>query len=62
MEVDAMDISGLGTSAAAKKLKSELRLLAVENLKRIFDHGTSTSPERIIASMEAKTIWHPIGI
>lgn len=62
MEVDAMDISGIGSSAAAKKLKAELRLLAVENLKRVTDFGTDTTPERIIALMEAKTVWHPIGI
>jgi acyl-CoA reductase-like NAD-dependent aldehyde dehydrogenase len=62
MEVDAMDISGIGSTPAAKKLKSELRLQAVENLKRIADFGTHTSPDRITALMEAKTIWHPIGI
>jgi len=62
MEVDAMDISGLGSTPAGKKLKSELRLQAVENLKRIADFGTSTSPGRITALMEAKTIWHPVGI
>lgn len=62
MEVDAMDISGIGNSAGAKKMKSELQLQGVENLKRIADFGTSTSPERILAWMETKTVWHPIGI
>lgn len=62
MEVDAIDISGIGSTPAAKKLKSELRLLAVENLKRVADLGTDVAPERITALMEAKTIWHPVGI
>ena len=62
MEVDAIDISGLGASAASKKMKVELRLQAVENLKRIGDFETSVSLQRIIAFMEAKTVWHPIGI
>jgi acyl-CoA reductase-like NAD-dependent aldehyde dehydrogenase len=62
MEVDAMDISGIGSSPAAKRLKSELRLLAVENLKRVADFETDVAPERITALMEAKTIWHPVGI
>ena len=62
MEVDAIDISGIGKSSADMKLKSEIRLQGVENLKRIFDHGVSTTPERILSFMETKTVWHPIGI
>ena len=62
MEVDAIDISGLGASATSKKMKVELRLQAVENLKRIGDFETGASLQRIIAFMEAKTVWHPIGI
>lgn len=62
MEVDAMDLSGIGSTPASKKVKSELRLQGVENLKRIADFAESTSPERIIALMDAKTVWHPVGI
>ena len=62
MEVDAIDISGIASSSVEKKMKAEIRLQGVENLKRISDHGLSTAPERILAFMETKTVWHPIGI
>lgn len=56
MEVDGLDISG------QKKMRDEIRTLATENLKRVADFKSSTSPERILALMDQKTIWHPIGI
>lgn len=62
MEVDAIDLSGLGDTPAARRMKNELQLQSVENLKRVVDYKESTSLQRIIAFMEAKTVWHPIGI
>ncbi|MFM7462688.1 MAG: aldehyde dehydrogenase family protein [Actinomycetota bacterium] len=56
MEVDGLDISGV------KSGSGEIRALATENLKRIADFDSSTSPNRILALMDQKTIWHPIGI
>ena len=62
MEVDAIDISGIGSNPAAKRMKNEIRLQSVENLKRIADFEEEVSLPRILAFMEAKTVWHPIGI
>jgi acyl-CoA reductase-like NAD-dependent aldehyde dehydrogenase len=57
MDVDAIDASGL--SAAQEK---EARLQGVENLKRIFAFKADQTPQRVLAFMENKTVWHPIGI
>ena len=55
-----MDIDGLGISGVPTKLRGELRTAGAENLKRISSFSAA-SPERILAFMEAKTVWHPIG-
>jgi acyl-CoA reductase-like NAD-dependent aldehyde dehydrogenase len=55
MEVDGLDLSGIDDIA-------ELRKSGAENLKRIHTYKKEVSPERILAFMEFKTIWHPIGI
>ena len=57
MDVDAVDASGL-TVAQDK----ELRIAGTENLKRVSTFKAETSPQRILAFMEQKTVWHPIGI
>jgi acyl-CoA reductase-like NAD-dependent aldehyde dehydrogenase len=57
MDVDAIDASGL--SATQEK---EARLEGVENLKRIFAFKGDQTPQRVLAFMENKTVWHPIGI
>jgi acyl-CoA reductase-like NAD-dependent aldehyde dehydrogenase len=56
MEIDGLDLSGLTESIA------ELRKSGAENLKRIHAFDNAVSPDRILAFMEFKTIWHPIGI
>lgn len=56
MDIDAMDITGI----SAKKA-DELRLAGAENLKRIFTFKKE-EPARILAFMESKTVWHPIGL
>jgi acyl-CoA reductase-like NAD-dependent aldehyde dehydrogenase len=55
MEVDGLDLSGIDSIA-------ELRESGAENLKRIHTFEKDVSPERILAFMEYKTIWHPVGI
>lgn len=56
MDIDAMDISGVSAI-----MKSDLKSAGAENLKRIHSFKGS-DPARIIAFMEAKTVWHPIGL
>ena len=55
MEIDGLDLSGIDSIA-------ELRVSSAENLKRIHTFEKDVSPERILAFMEYKTIWHPVGI
>lgn len=56
MEIDGLDLSGFTESIA------EIRKSGAENLKRIHAFDNVVSPDRILAFMEFKTIWHPIGI
>jgi acyl-CoA reductase-like NAD-dependent aldehyde dehydrogenase len=56
MDIDGLDISGLPTLERAA-----IKVAGVENLKRISEFSKSGEPGRILAFMEAKTIWHPIG-
>lgn len=56
MEIDGLDLSGFTESIA------EIRKSGAENLKRIHAFDNAVSPDRILAFMEFKTIWHPIGI
>jgi len=55
MDIDGLDISGVPT-----KSRGDLRIAGAENLKRISSFSAA-SPDRILAFMEAKTVWHPIG-
>ncbi len=57
MDVDAIDTTGL--SATQDK---EARIAGAENLKRISAFKSDVSPQRILAFMEHKTVWHPIGL
>jgi acyl-CoA reductase-like NAD-dependent aldehyde dehydrogenase len=56
MDIDALDISGLPS-----KKHADIKVAGAENLKRIHSFK-SADPGRIIAFMEAKTVWHPIGL
>ena len=55
MDIDGMDISG------AKKA-APLKVAGAENLKRIHSFTKVKNPARILAFMEAKTVWHTVGI
>jgi acyl-CoA reductase-like NAD-dependent aldehyde dehydrogenase len=57
MDIDRMDISGID-----KKKRTALKEAAAENLKRIHHFDDAQTPNRIYAFMEAKTVWHPIGV
>lgn len=57
-----MEISGMDITSLDKKSEIEIRKAATSNLKRIGNFDTKVSPERILAFMDYKTIWHPIGI
>ena len=57
MDINAMDISGI-----AAKSQPALRVAGAHNLKRISSFTSVATPERITAFLEAKTVWHPIGV
>jgi acyl-CoA reductase-like NAD-dependent aldehyde dehydrogenase len=57
-----MDIDGFDISGVDKKKRTELKVAGAENLKRIHSFDGAPSPARIYAFMEAKTVWHPIGV
>ena len=57
MDIDGVDATGLATRDLA-----ELKELGSENLKRIYAFNEAHSTKRITNFMEAKTVWHPIGI
>ena len=56
MDIDAIDISGL-----PRKQAVAIKVAGAQNLKRIHSFK-SNDPGRIVAFMEAKTVWHPIGL
>lgn len=55
MDIDGLDVSG------AKKV-AELKVAGAENLKRIHTFSKVKHPARILAFMEAKTVWNTVGI
>jgi acyl-CoA reductase-like NAD-dependent aldehyde dehydrogenase len=57
MDIDGFDISGI-----SKKKRSDIKVAGAENLKRIHSFDGALSPNRIYTFMEAKTVWHPIGV
>jgi acyl-CoA reductase-like NAD-dependent aldehyde dehydrogenase len=66
MDVNAIDLTGVAPGD-----RGGLERLAAENVKRIFRAGGSTGDEdwtaspgtrRLLAFLETKTVWHPMGI
>jgi acyl-CoA reductase-like NAD-dependent aldehyde dehydrogenase len=62
MDVNAIDLTGVQPPARA-----ELERLAAGNLKRVFatggeDWAAPPDPRRMLAFLEIKTVWHPVGI
>ncbi len=66
MDVNAIDLTGVPPAGRA-----DLERLAAENVKRVFPPG-GAGPEddwaagpglrRLLAFLETKTVWHPVGI
>jgi acyl-CoA reductase-like NAD-dependent aldehyde dehydrogenase len=61
MDVNAIDLTGVAPAGRA-----DLERLAAENLKRVFaadeDWMASPGTRRLLAFLETKTVWHPLGI
>ena len=66
MDVNAIDLTGVAPGARA-----ELEKLAAENVKRVFapapngaasDWAAAPGTRRLLAFLETKTVWHPVGI
>lgn len=60
LDVDALDLTGVDDPEVGRDLEAE----GAVNLKRIVRPGTPTgqSLSRITPFLEAKTVWHPIGV
>jgi acyl-CoA reductase-like NAD-dependent aldehyde dehydrogenase len=57
MDIDGLDITGLDS-----KFVAEIKVAGAQNLKRIHSFKEVATPGRILAFMESKTVWHPIGV
>jgi acyl-CoA reductase-like NAD-dependent aldehyde dehydrogenase len=63
MDVNALDLAGIEDAQAAADLESA----AAENLKRVLrprdeDWTATPSLRRMLALLETKTVWHPVGV
>ena len=68
LDVNALDLTGVSDETLAK----ELEIAAAENLKQVLRPRPSQQPaqdwssdpglERLLAFLEAKTVWHPKGL
>src|SRR6204780_5397621 len=60
-DVNAIDLTG-----APAVSRAELERLAAANVKRVFwgadDWAEAPTPRRMLAFLETKTVWHPVGI
>ena len=61
MDVNAIDLCG-----APDSLADDLAVAAAENLKRVVRAGDqdwtlTPGPDRMLAYLETKTVWHPVG-
>jgi acyl-CoA reductase-like NAD-dependent aldehyde dehydrogenase len=62
MDVNAIDLAGASPESAV-----DLEIAAADNLKRVLrphpiDWAATPTPERMLAFLETKTVWHPVGI
>lgn len=57
-----MDIDGFDISAITEKKRAELKVAGAENLKRFAASDGKLNPNRMLAFMEQKTVWHTIGV
>ena len=62
MDVNAIDLAGADPASV-----TDLQVAAADNLKRVIrpertDWSVIPGPQRMLALMETKTVWHPIGV
>jgi acyl-CoA reductase-like NAD-dependent aldehyde dehydrogenase len=61
MDVNAIDVTGVAGADRA-----ELERLAADNVKRVFaaddDWAAPPATRRMLAFLETKTVWHPLGM
>ncbi|MDA8792489.1 aldehyde dehydrogenase family protein [Bacteriovoracaceae bacterium] len=59
-----MEVQGIYFQSERKDLLAKIKLLGVENMKRINNITSKTTQDinRVINFVEVKTVWHPIGI
>ena len=61
MDVNAIDLTGVPGADRA-----ELERLAADNIKRVFwagqDWAAPPTTQRMLAFLETKTVWHPVGM
>ena len=62
MDVNAIDLAGADPASV-----TDLQVAAADNLKRVIrpertDWSVTPGPQRMLALMETKTVWHPIGV
>jgi hypothetical protein len=65
MDVNAIDLAGVSDP----ELATELERAAADNLKRVVrpavgdpDWAADPGLDRMLALLETKTVWHPVGI
>jgi acyl-CoA reductase-like NAD-dependent aldehyde dehydrogenase len=61
-----MDVNAIDLAAAPADLADDLAIAAAENLKRVVrsqqaDWTVTPSLDRMLAYLETKTVWHPVG-
>jgi acyl-CoA reductase-like NAD-dependent aldehyde dehydrogenase len=63
---DHMDVNAIDLTGAQADHRAALERAAAGNLKRVFaDHERWAEPpgtRRLLAALEIKTVWHPVGI
>jgi hypothetical protein len=65
MDVNAIDLAGVTDG----DLATELEVAAADNLKRVVrppvdevDWAADPGLDRMVAFLETKTVWHPVGV
>jgi acyl-CoA reductase-like NAD-dependent aldehyde dehydrogenase len=60
------DVNALDLTGALPESRADLERLAAANVKRVFwsadDWAQPPTPRRMLAFLETKTVWHPVGI
>ena len=56
-DIDAIDAAG-----CTEVQRRELELLGADSVKRVFGGQVGTAHRLALASLELKTVWHPVGV